>query len=182
MSKHCFFAPSEGHIWVNCPYMLRLKYLYERELEKPAGIEAQRGTLMHEYVARILNYMQKKYFHEQIKKEHFDIIDKYIIQSGVGKYEGDKKDLDIIVGQNKAYHDVGKVNDQYFMYILAIGAGSASSYTTNQDVKKILGRIAYVREILKEFNIISNNSEKYIHIYVCMCVSTGIWDFYQIFL
>lgn len=63
-----------------------------------------------------------------------------------------KKDLDIIVGQNKAYHDVGKVNDQYFMYILAIGAGSASSYTTNQDVKKILGRLAYVREVLKEFN------------------------------
>lgn len=63
-----------------------------------------------------------------------------------------RKDMNIIVDQYKVYHDVGKINDAYFMYVLAIGAGSASSYTTNQDVKKILGRLAYIRDIVKEFN------------------------------
>lgn len=62
-----------------------------------------------------------------------------------------KKALKIISDQKYIYHDVGKINDQYFIYVVALGSGSSSSFTTKHQVKKIFGRFAYVFEGVKEF-------------------------------
>lgn len=59
--------------------------------------------------------------------------------------------MKVILAQKKILHDVGKINDQYFMYVVALGAGSSTSYTTNQDAKKILGRLAYARDGINDF-------------------------------
>ena len=48
-------------------------------------------------------------------------------------------------------HDVGMINDDYFMYVLATGACTATPYTTEHDAKKILGRLAYVANGVEEF-------------------------------
>ena len=62
-----------------------------------------------------------------------------------------KKAVKVIVDQVSIKHDVGKINDAYFMYVLAIGAGTSTSYTTKQAVKRALGRFGYVRNFLEEF-------------------------------
>lgn len=62
-----------------------------------------------------------------------------------------KKAVKIITDQATIKHDVGKVNDRYFMYVLALGAGSSTSYTTKQTAKKLLGRLGYVHNFLEEF-------------------------------
>ena len=43
------------------------------------------------------------------------------------------------------------INDTYFMYVVAIGACTATPYTTKQDAKRIIGRLAYVKDGLDEF-------------------------------
>ena len=62
-----------------------------------------------------------------------------------------KKALKIIRNQKYIYHDVGKINDQYFIYVAALGSGSSSSFTTDHETKKIFGKFAYVFEGVKEF-------------------------------
>ena len=62
-----------------------------------------------------------------------------------------KKALKIISDQQYIYHDVGKINDQYFIYVVALGSGSSSSFTTKHQIKKIFGRFAYVFDGVKEF-------------------------------
>ena len=62
-----------------------------------------------------------------------------------------KKAVKVITDQVSIKHDVGKINDDYFMYVLAIGAGTATSYTTKQAVKRALGRLGYVHNFLEEF-------------------------------
>ena len=62
-----------------------------------------------------------------------------------------KKATKIIVEQESIKHDVGKINDKYFMYVLAIGAGTSTSYTTKQAVKKALGKLGYIHNFLEEF-------------------------------
>lgn len=42
--------------------------------------------------------------------------------------------------------DIGKFNDKFFVYIAAFGALTEVSYSTPQDVKNILGHLAYVLE------------------------------------
>lgn len=59
--------------------------------------------------------------------------------------------LKVIENQNMMKHDVGKVNDTYFVYALAAGACTATSYTTKQSAKKVIGRIAYVLNGMEEF-------------------------------
>lgn len=73
-----------------------------------------------------------------------------------------KKALKIIKQQKYIYHDVGKINDQYFIYVAALGSGSSASFTTNHQTKKVLGRFAYLIDGVKEFfspNIINAQIE-----------------------
>lgn len=46
--------------------------------------------------------------------------------------------------------DVGKIDDKYFVYVAAFGALSDVSFSTDQDVKNIIGRSAYVVEGIKK--------------------------------
>ena len=46
--------------------------------------------------------------------------------------------------------DVGKIDDKYFVYVAAFGALSDISFSTDQDVKNILGRSAYIVEGIKQ--------------------------------
>ena len=62
-----------------------------------------------------------------------------------------KKATKIIIEQTTIKHDVGKINDKYFMYVLALGAGSSTSYTTKQAVKRVLGKLGYIHNFLEEF-------------------------------
>ncbi len=55
----------------------------------------------------------------------------------------------IIGGESVAY-DIGKINDRYFVYVVAGGAFSACSYATSQEMKRIFGHTAYLFEGLKE--------------------------------
>ena len=40
--------------------------------------------------------------------------------------------------------DIGRMNDSYFVYVAAFGAFSNVSYDTPQDMKNILGHLAYI--------------------------------------
>ena len=62
-----------------------------------------------------------------------------------------KKAIKIIKDGYTIQHDVGMINDSYFMYVVGIGACTGTSYTTNHETKKILGRLAYVIDGLDEF-------------------------------
>lgn len=62
-----------------------------------------------------------------------------------------KKALKIILEGNTVYHDVGKINDTYFMYVAAIGTFASSSYRTKQHAKRIFGKLAYAFDGLKDF-------------------------------
>ena len=59
--------------------------------------------------------------------------------------------LKTIINQYSIKHDVGMINNQYFMYVAGIGACTGTSYTTDQAAKKVLGRFAYVQNGLDEF-------------------------------
>lgn len=52
---------------------------------------------------------------------------------------------DIVEGVPHAF-DVGRFNDDYFVYIAAFGLFTDVSYETNQDMKNILGHAAYILE------------------------------------
>lgn len=60
--------------------------------------------------------------------------------------------LRVILGQKTIMHDVGRINgNTYFMYVCALGACTGTPYTTRQKAKKILGKLAYIRNGLDEF-------------------------------
>ena len=63
--------------------------------------------------------------------------------------------------ENNAYPcDVGSFNSDYFVYIAAFGMFTEVSYQTNQDVKNVLGHLAYVLEGAKRiFNVKSYEVE-----------------------
>lgn len=48
--------------------------------------------------------------------------------------------------------DIGKFNDDYFVYIAAFGAFTEVSYSTSQDVKNAIGRLAYLLNGIKELS------------------------------
>ena len=50
--------------------------------------------------------------------------------------------------------DVGRFGDRHFTYVASFGAFTATSYTTAQDVKNILGHAAYVLEGIKDLQSI----------------------------
>lgn len=61
-----------------------------------------------------------------------------------------KKALNVIIDGNYMYHDVGKINDHFFMYVCAIGTFTGVSYRTKQKAKKVFGKLAYVFDGLKD--------------------------------
>lgn len=62
-----------------------------------------------------------------------------------------KKALKIILDGKYTNHDVGKINNSYFVYVAALGTFSAVSYQTKQANKRILGKLAYVFNGVGEF-------------------------------
>lgn len=62
-----------------------------------------------------------------------------------------KKALKIIIEGHKINHDIGKVNDQYFMYVVATGTFTGASYRTKHKIKKIFGKLAYAFGGFKDF-------------------------------
>lgn len=58
--------------------------------------------------------------------------------------------------------DVGKFNNRYFTYVSSFGAFTATSYTTAQDVKNILGHSAYVFEGIKDLQSIKPYHLKFV--------------------
>lgn len=58
--------------------------------------------------------------------------------------------------------DVGKFGDRYFTYVSSFGAFTATSYTTAQDVKNILGHTAYVFEGIKDLQSIKPYHLKFV--------------------
>ncbi len=54
-----------------------------------------------------------------------------------------KKAVKVIIDGKYVNHDVGMINDKYFIYVAAIGTFSATSYRTKQKNKKVLGKLAY---------------------------------------
>ena len=63
-----------------------------------------------------------------------------------------KKAIDIILNGKSIKHDVGMINDQYFVYAVATGNYANVSYKAKQRIKRILGRIAYIIEGLKQIH------------------------------
>lgn len=57
----------------------------------------------------------------------------------------------IASGRVTAY-DIGRFGEQYFSYVAAFGAFSWLSYTTDQNLKNILGRTAYVLDGIKDLS------------------------------
>ena len=48
--------------------------------------------------------------------------------------------------------DIGKFNDNYFVYVAAFGILTEVSYETDQKVKNVLGHMAYVGEAMRSFS------------------------------
>lgn len=61
-----------------------------------------------------------------------------------------KSALKVIKEGNIHPFDIGKVNDQYFVYVLAMGSFAHVSYDTDQKIKRKYGKIAYYFRVLKE--------------------------------
>lgn len=57
----------------------------------------------------------------------------------------------IVDGSSKSY-DMGKFNNDYFVYVAAFGAFTSVSYATPQDTKNVLGHAAYVIEGMRSLS------------------------------
>lgn len=57
----------------------------------------------------------------------------------------------IVEGEPHVY-DVGKFGDRYFSYVASFGAFTKASYSTPQNVKNLLGHVAYVLEGMQELS------------------------------
>lgn len=57
--------------------------------------------------------------------------------------------LDTLINGKLCLYDIGKINEEFFIYVAAFGAFTNISYETKQDLKNILGHIAYILEGVK---------------------------------
>lgn len=57
--------------------------------------------------------------------------------------------IDNIVGGKPTPYDIGSYGGRYFVYVATFGAFSETSYSTPQDLKRILGHMAYLFESVK---------------------------------
>lgn len=65
-----------------------------------------------------------------------------------------------IVNGTGYYYDVGKFNNEYFVYIAAFGLFTEVSYGTDQDMKNLLGHMAYILEGVKSLSAIKSYKVK----------------------
>ena len=56
--------------------------------------------------------------------------------------------------------DIGRFNDDYFVYIAAFGLFTDVSYETSQDVKNVMGHLAYILEGMKKLTEIKSYPTK----------------------
>ena len=63
-----------------------------------------------------------------------------------------EKAAQLIAEGSPALYDVGKFNSKYFIYIAAFGAFTKVSYNTPQDIKNVLGHLAYLLEGIKSLS------------------------------
>lgn len=61
-----------------------------------------------------------------------------------------------IAGWNEFPCDIGLFNEDYFVYIAAFGLFTDVSYETSQDVKNVLGHLAYILEGMKKLTAIKS--------------------------
>ena len=61
-----------------------------------------------------------------------------------------KHALNIIKGGRVAFFDVGKINNEHFGYVAALGAFADIPYTVRRDSKKRIGRLAYYLKAVQE--------------------------------
>ena len=61
-----------------------------------------------------------------------------------------KKALKVIIQGHTVYHDVGRINDHYFIYVAALGTFTSISYRTKQESKRLLGKMAYVFDAVQD--------------------------------
>ena len=57
--------------------------------------------------------------------------------------------------------DVGKLNDRFFIYVAAFGVFTEVSYKTSQDMKNMLGHVAYLLEGVKSLSTLKSWKLKY---------------------
>lgn len=67
-----------------------------------------------------------------------------------------KKAAKIAVGKRGRYFDVGQFNDDTFVYIAAFGMFTEISYETPQELKNVLGHMAYILSAAKSLAAIPN--------------------------
>lgn len=63
-----------------------------------------------------------------------------------------EKAAELITKANTKAYDMGKFNNEYFVYVAAFGAFTSVSYATPQDTKNILGHAAYVIEGIRSLS------------------------------
>lgn len=66
------------------------------------------------------------------------------------------KAAEVAVGDNSFLCDIGRFNQDYFVYIAAFGLFTDVSYKTNQDVKNLMGHVAYILEGVKRLPFIKS--------------------------
>jgi diacylglycerol kinase (ATP) len=72
------------------------------------------------------------------------------IARNLGISKNIKKAIQAIVDNQYVTHDVGMINNTYFMYVAALGTFAATSFRTKHKYKKVLGKFAYLLDGLQE--------------------------------
>ncbi|HHV12921.1 MAG TPA: YegS/Rv2252/BmrU family lipid kinase [Clostridiales bacterium] len=68
--------------------------------------------------------------------------------------------VDNIVGGKPYAMDIGKFNDQYFIYVAAFGAFTNIAYTTSQKNKNAIGHLSYYLEGIKQLSDLKERQVK----------------------
>ena len=66
------------------------------------------------------------------------------------------KAAELITSGKPTFVDIGKFNNQHFVYVAAFGAFTSVSYATPQDIKNVIGHAAYVIEGIKSLSTIKS--------------------------
>ena len=74
----------------------------------------------------------------------------------------------VVKGKPHLY-DVGKFGDRYFAYVASFGAFTKVSYSAHQNVKNMLGHVAYLLEGVQEFSSIKNT-------HLRVETDQGVWE------
>ncbi|MBQ3393765.1 MAG: YegS/Rv2252/BmrU family lipid kinase [Oscillospiraceae bacterium] len=71
----------------------------------------------------------------------------FAVSMGIAKNV--RKNCRNIVRNGPFYYDLGSFNGRYFNYVAAFGAFTEVAYSTNQDLKNLLGHSAYIMEAIR---------------------------------